>query len=485
MMAGLIFWEGSNGVRRGGHNVEKANSAKRLERIMQQRKDKIAYSIGRGESQEVLAMDVEVRAGKRGCESLAGSEWLLEEVLDRENLKKALKRVVANDGAPGIDGMTVKELPEYLKVYWLAIKEKLLAQTYKAKPVRRVEIPKPDGGVRKLGIPCAVDRFIQQALLQVLQKYWDPTFSEKSFGFRPGKNAHQAVSVAQLHVKRGASWVVDVDLASFFDRVNHDRLMMKVKERVKDERIVRLIQSYLRAGVMEGGLVKPSTEGTPQGGPLSPLLSNLVLDELDREMTRRGHRYVRYADDANVYVRSKKAGERVMISMTKFITGTLKLKVNEDKSAVDRPWNRKFLGFSITTQGRRRIAAKALKRFQDKVRQITRRSGGWSLKQVVSKLKPYLIGWNQYFGFAQLKTDFDHLNSWIKRKLRCIIWKQWGSFGTRYRELKRRGIKTQTAWVTSKSGHGPWRISRSPAMHQLFGVRFFSALGLPSLARAA
>lgn len=451
---------------------------------MQQRKDKIAYGSGQGETLEVPAMDAETRTGKQGGESPAGSESLLDEILERENLRKALKRVKANDGAPGVDGMTVEELPEYLKMNWSSIKQRLLAMKYKPSPVRRVEIPKPDGGIRKLGIPTVVDRFIQQALLQVLQKYWDKTFSEKSFGFRPGKSAHQAVALSQQYVKRGNRWVVDIDLAAFFDRVNHDRLMKRVKERVKDERVVRLIYAYLKTGVLEGGLVKASVEGTPQGGPLSPLLSNLVLDELDREMTLRRHRYVRYADDANVYVRSKEAGERVMKSMTRFITRTLKLKVNDDKSAVDRPWNRKFLGFSITTQARRRIAKKALECFRNKVRQITRRTAGRSIEQVVSKLKRFLIGWNQYFGFAELKADFDLLNSWIRRKLRCIIWKQWGSSGARYRELKRCGIKTQLAWINSKSGHGPWRMSRSPVVQQVLSASHFSSLGLPVLARA-
>jgi RNA-directed DNA polymerase len=439
------------------------------------------HGVGRGEAQETPVHEgAETSVEKRTAESLASNQ-LLEEVLSRGNLKKALQRVKSSGGAPGVDGMTVDELPEYLKANWAALKEQLLSGKYKPQPVRRVEIPKPDGGVRKLGIPTVVDRFIQQAFLQVLQKYWDSTFSDSSYGFRPGRSAHHAVRRAQQYIQQGYSWVVDLDLEKFFDRVNHDRLMAKVAERVKDRRVLKFLHSCLVTGVLENGLVSAIDEGTPQGGPLSPLLSNIVLDELDRELTKRGHRFVRYADDANIYVRSLKAGKRVMASIARFITKLLKLKVNEAKSAVDRPQNRKFLGFSFTKTNRRQLAAKVVQRFREKVRVLTNRTSGRSMGQVMTQLKLYLSGWLQYFGIAQSKQDFRLLDSWIKRRLRCMIWKQWGTRGKRYRELRRLGVRSYTAWVTIKSGHGPWRLSRSPAVQQVLSGAFFKALGLPSL----
>lgn len=439
------------------------------------------HGVGRGEAQETPVHEgAETSVEERTVESLASNQ-LLEEVLSRGNLKKALQRVKSNGGAPGVDGMTVDELPEYLKANWAALKEQLLSGKYKPQPVRRVEIPKPDGGVRKLGIPTVVDRFIQQAFLQVLQKYWDSTFSDSSYGFRPGSSAHHAVRRAQQYIQQGYSWVVDLDLEKFFDRVNHDRLMAKVAERVKDKRVLKFLHSCLITGVLENGLVSAIDEGTPQGGPLSPLLSNIVLDELDRELTKRGHRFVRYADDANIYVRSQKAGRRVMASVARFITKILKLKVNEAKSAVDRPQNRKFLGFSFTKTNRRQLAAKAVQRFREKVRVLTNRTSGKSMGQVMTQLKLYLSGWIQYFGIAQSKQDFRLLDSWIKRRLRGMIWKQWGTRGKRYRELRRLGVRSYTAWVTIKSGHGPWRLSRSPAVQQVLSGAFFKTLGLPSL----
>ena len=416
-------------------------------------------------------------------ESLVSKEKLLEEVLEGENLRIALRRVTSNRGSAGIDGMTVEELPEYLKQHWPGIKEALLEGKYKPQAVRRVEIPKPGGGVRKLGVPTVLDRLIQQALMQVLQGQWDKTFSEHSYGFRPGKSAHQAVAKAQQYIEQGYRWVVDIDLEKFFDRVNHDRLMSRIAKRVQDRRVLKLIRAFLDSGVMENGLVSPTREGVPQGGPLSPLLSNLVLDELDRELSRRGHRYVRYADDANLYVRSQRAGERVMQGITTFLAQKLKLKVNREKSAVDRPWNRKFLGFTFhrTRKGRntRAPAPESVKRFKDKIRVMTRRSGGRSLKQVIAQLKPYLIGWMNYFGYAEVKTPFQELDSWIRRRLRCMVWKQWGS--RRYRRLRAKGVNQYTAWVTSKSGHGPWRLSHAPAVQQALGCKFFQELGLPSL----
>src|SRR5476651_1549040 len=331
----------------------------------------------RGEAPNDLRGGTESSAGKRGTESPAITEQLMEEVCGRENCKQALKRVKANKGSPGVDGMTVHDLPGYLKQRWPAIREQLLNGTYKPQPVKRVEIPKPDGGVRKLGIPTVLDRFIQQAVMQVLQRQWNPTFSQYSYGFRPRRSAHHAVAQAQQYIAQGYGWVIDLDLEKFFDRVNHDKLMGQIAERVEDKRLLKLVRAFLNAGVMENGLVSPSGEGTPQGGPLSPLLSNLVLDELDRELERRGHRFVRYADDCNVYVCSERAGQRVMESVTRFITHTLKLKVNEKKSAVARPQERKFLGFSFTEgpEPKRTIAPKSLDRFKQRIRDITKGQG--------------------------------------------------------------------------------------------------------------
>src|SRR5215469_10622294 len=343
----------------------------------------------RSDAPKAVEKGTETLVAKRQTESLAGTERLMEEVCELENCKQALQRVKANKGSPGVDGMTVEQLPEYLKQHGLAIGEQLRNGTYQPQPVRRVEIEKPDGGgMRKLGIPTVLDRFVQQAVLQVLQKRWDPTFSEHSHGFRPGRSAKQAVHEAQQYIAEGYRWVVDLDLEKFFDRVNHDRLMAAVAERVADKRMLKLMGAFLKAGVMEDGLVSSLDEGTPQGGPLSPLLSNLVLDELDRELERRGHRFVRYADDCNIYVGSERAGQRVMGSITRFITQKLKLKVNEAKSAVARPQERKFLGFSFTgeREPRRRIAPKTLLRCKQKIRELTRRTRGISLAQMLKEL---------------------------------------------------------------------------------------------------
>src|SRR5215467_3497135 len=366
---------------------------------------KLAFPVeSRSDAPKAAEEGTETLVAKRQTESLAGTERLMEEVCELENCKQALQRVKANKGSPGVDGMTVDQLPEYLKRHGLEIGEQLRNGTYQPKPVKRVEIPKPDGnGVRKLGIPCVLDRFVQQAVLQVLQGRWDPTFSEHSHGFRPGRSAHQAVAKAQQYVGAGRRWVVDLDLEKFFDRVNHDRLMSAIARRVRDKRMLQLIRAFLQAGVMEDGLVSPVDEGTPQGGPLSPLLSNLVLDELDRELERRQHRFVRYADDCNIYVASERAGKRVMQSVTSFIRRRLKLKVNETKSAVARVQQRKFLGFSFTSGAgvKRRIAPKALLRCRRKIRELTRRTRGISLQQMVRELASYLRGWKSYFGFCE------------------------------------------------------------------------------------
>src|SRR5487761_218253 len=362
----------------------------------------------------------------RQHESPADTERLMEEVCGRENCQQALRRVKANKGSPGVDGITVCELADYLKQHWPAIREQLLSGTYRPQPVRRVEIDKPDGsGVRKLGVPTVLDRFIQQAVLQVLQQRWDRTFSDHSYGFRPGRSAHQAVARAQQYIAEGYRWVVDLDLEKFFDRVNHDRLMARIAARVSDKRVLKLIRAFLNAGVMENGLVSAVDEGVPQGGPLSPLLSNLVLDELDRELERRGHRYVRYADDCNIYVGSERAGQRVMESVTRFITHRLKLKVNQSKSAVARPGQRKFLGFSFTgeREPRRRIAPKSIARFKERIRELTHRTRGISLGQMVKEITTYLRGWLGYFGDCQTPAVLQSLDSWLRRRLRSMVWK--------------------------------------------------------------
>jgi len=437
----------------------------------------------RGEARKGLQEGTESSAGKRGMESPAIAEQLMEEVCGRENCKQALQRVKANKGSAGVDGMTVQQLPEYLKQHWPAIREQLVSGTYQPQPVKRVEIPKPEGGVRKLGIPTVLDRFIQQAVMQVLQGRWDRTFSEHSYGFRPGRSAHQAVEAAQRYIAAGYRWVVDLDLEKFFDRVNHDKLMAKIAERVSDRRLLQLIRAFLRAGVMEGGLVSATEEGTPQGGPLSPLMSNIVLDEFDRELERRGLRFARYADDSNIYVHSRRAGERVMESLRRFITTKLKLKVNEQKSAVARPWERKFLGFSFTNAGipKRRIAPKAVDRFKERVRELTRRTRGVSIERMAKELAGYFHGWIGYFGKCETPSVLRGLEEWTRRRLRSVIWKQWKRGTVRFAELRKRGVSRDLAAKTAGSAHGPWRLANSPALALALPNAYFDSLGIPRL----
>jgi RNA-directed DNA polymerase len=432
------------------------------------------------------------KGGREGSESLramsapespAGTARLMEEILDRENLKKALRRVKANKGSPGVDGMTVDQLEDYLKQHWPAIREQRLSGTYKPKPVKRVEIPKPDGGVRKLGIPTVLCRFIQQAVMQVLQGQWDPTFSDRSYGFRPGRSAHQAVAQAQRYIAEGYSWVVDLDLEKFFDRVNHDKLMAQIAKRVEDKRLLKLIRTFLNVGVMENGLVSPSVEGTPQGGPLSPLLSNLVLDALDRELELRGHRYVRYAEDSNIYVRSERAGQRVMKRVTCFITQQLKLKVNENKSAVARPQERKFLGFSFTAgpEVKRVIAPKALDRFKHRIREITRRAKGVSMATTIEELAPYMRGWRSYFGYCETPDVLLSLTRWVRLRLRAAMWRQWKTPRRRREALIELGVRSRLVSNTAGSGLGPWYLAKAKALSVGLSNAYFKSLGLPSL----
>lgn len=437
----------------------------------------------RGEAPRASGEGTEVSMAMRGDERPAGTERLMEEVIERDNVSKALQRVRSNRGAPGVDGMSVGELPGYLREHWPGIREQLVAGTYRPRPVKRVEIPKPGGGVRKLGIPTVLDRLIQQAILQVLQPRWDPTFSEQSFGFRPGRSAHQAVAQAQEYVAEGYRWVVDIDLEKFFDRVHHDLLMGRVAQRVRDKRLLKLLRAYLNAGVLENGLIGPTGEGTPQGGPLSPLLSNLVLDDLDRELERRGHRFVRYADDCNIYVRSERAGQRVMASVSRFLTRKLKLTVNRDKSAVDRASKRSFLGFSFTggERPKRRIAPEAKQRFQRRVRKLTRRGRSVNLEHRIEELGRYLTGWRQYFGFCETPSALRDLDSWIRRRLRCAVWKQWKRGRRRFAELRHRDVGKDLAAKTAGSTRGPWRISRSPALSFALPNAYLHSLGLPRL----
>jgi RNA-directed DNA polymerase len=428
----------------------------------------------------------ELPVAKPLAETPMFGETVMEVICERSNLQAALRQVRANRGSPGVDGMTVDVLPDFLREQWPTIKDRLLKGEYEPQPVRRVEIPKPGSTEpRTLGIPCVLDRLIQQAVLQVLQPRWDATFSESSYGFRPGRSAHQAVAQAQAYLQQGYAYVVDIDLEKFFDHVCHDRLMSQLARRIADKRVLKLIRAYLRAGILENGLVTVPTEGTPQGGPLSPFLSNCVLDELDKEVERRGHRFVRYADDSNIYVKSERAGRRVMESVSHFITQRLKLRVNATKSAVDKPQHRTFLGFSFTSgknPARRKLAPKAVARFKAKVRELTRRTRGISLQERIHRLARYLNGWRQYYGYCETPSVLQDLDSWIRRRLRAVQWKQWKRYKRRKAELLRLGVPEALALTTAWSAKGPWRMCHTTGVQLALPASYFDALGLPRLA---
>jgi len=438
------------------------------------------FSEDRGEALRDAEIAVEVVMAENGL----SSQSLLEEMLELSNLGDALERVKQNKGSAGIDGMTVEELPAHLAQNWSEIKTALLAGSYKPKPVKRVEIPKPTGGMRQLGIPTVLDRFIQQFVMQTLQKYLDQTFSEASYGFRPRMSAHQAVMQAQEYVRSGLRYVVDMDLEKFFDNVNHDILMGRLASRIADKRVLKLIRAYLQAGVIGNGLVSASEAGTPQGGPLSPLLSNVLLDELDKELEKRGHKFVRYADDCNIYVSSEKAGKRVMSSITRFLWNRLKLKVNQQKSKVGRPWVRKFLGFSFTLRNghKRRISSEAIKRFKGSIRTLTSRRRGNTLEQIITELGKYLKGWLGYFRLCETPSVMVKLDAWIRRKLRCLIWKRWKNSANRFSKLRAMGLSVLLAQEgTGNGSYGPWVMSKNPSIHKALSVQYFDQLGLPRL----
>lgn len=408
---------------------------------------------------------------------------LIERTLERGNMLKALQAVEANRGAAGVDGMEVKQLRGYLREHWAETKEQILKGSYEPRPVRRVDIPKAGGGTRMLGIPTVLDRLIQQAIHQILSPLWEEGFSAHSYGFRPGRSAAQAVKAAQGHIQSGKRWVVDLDLEKFFDRVNHDVLMARVARKVKDRRMLKLIRRYLESGIMQQGLVEPRTEGTPQGGPLSPLLSNILLDDLDKELEKRGHRFCRYADDCNIYVGSRRAGGRVMESLSRFLKEILKLAVNPKKSAVDRPWNRKFLGFSMTAhrECRVRVAPQAVKRFKEAMREKFREGRGRNLRAFLESLKPKLRGWASYFSVAETRNVFEDLDQWLRRKLRCMEWRKWKKPRTRMRKLIALGLDRGRARESAFNGHGPWWNAGASHMNAALPTAYFRRLGLITL----
>jgi RNA-directed DNA polymerase len=436
-----------------------------------------------GEARRAVPEVTESLVANGEAESPGRGNQVMEAVCEWSNIQQAVRRVQANQGSAGVDGMTVHQWPRHLKQHWPTIRGHLVAGRYRPQPVKRVKIPKPDGGTRLLGIPTVLDRMIQQAVLQVLQGPWDRTFSAHSYGFRPGRSAHQAVEQAQRYLADGYYWVVDLDLEKFFDRVGHDKLMATLAQRIRDKRVLKLLRAFLTAGVLDQGLVSPRSAGTPQGGPLSPLLSNIVLDELDREVERRGLRFVRYADDCNIYVRSRRAGLRVMASLTRFLVRRLSLHVNQQKSAVGLGATRAFLGFSFTAarEPKRRIAPEAIRRFKRRIRAVTRRTRGVPLVKIIGELIPYVRGWRGYFGKCQTPSVLQRLEEWVRRRLRSAIWVQWKRGLVRFTALRKRGVGQSLAARTARSVHGPWRLAQSPALTIALPKAYFDALGIPRL----
>ncbi|WP_280569716.1 group II intron reverse transcriptase/maturase [Chromohalobacter sp. 296-RDG] len=442
----------------------------------------VTHPEGQGRHPESRPVDVETVPASLSW-TKAEPDLLMEAVVDKANMARAYRKVAANKGAPGADGMTVQQLADHLKQHWPTLRERLLAGEYHPSPVRAVEIPKPKGGTRLLGIPTVSDRLIQQALLQVLTSIFDPDFSESSYGYRPGRSARQAVSAMKEHIAAGHRWVVDLDLQAFFDRVNHDLLMARVARRVHDKRVLRLIRRYLEAGMFQDDLTMPRRQGTPQGGPLSPLLANILLDDVDKELERRGHRFCRYADDMQVYVKSRRAGERVMASLSDFLENSLRLTVNRDKSAVDRPWRRGYLGYTLTRHKLPRLtfAKTSLQRLMQRVREILKRGNGRNIRRVIEEMVPVLRGWAGYFSLVDVKRPLEALDQWIRRRLRCLIWRQWKRPRTRRRNLLALGLDERRAWMSSGNGRGPWWNARASHMNQALPRKWFDRLGLMSV----
>lgn len=436
------------------------------------------------DKQKVQSKIVDLLNRESVNDELFDTSRLLEDVLERNNMLEAMYRVIRNKGSYGIDGMKTDELREHVKKTWATVKTKLLEGKYNPSPVRRVEIPKPDGGVRSLGIPTVQDRMIQQAIAQVLSKLYEPTFSESSFGFRPNRDVKNAIKQSETYINQGYKWVIDMDLEKFFDKVNHNILMGKLEKKIKDKRLLKLIRKYLESGVLINGIKVSSEEGTPQGGPLSPLLANIMLDDVDKELEKRGHKFCRYADDCNIYVKSKRAGLRVMDSITRIIENELKLKVNKDKSAVDIVSKRKFLGFSfyfVKGVAKIRIHEKSIKRFKEKVKSITNRNRGISMDLRLLKLNDSIKGWINYFGIANAKRKLLELDKWIRRRLRACIWKQWKKIRTRYRNLVKLGIDNWKAWEYANTRKGHWKISGSPILSKSLHNKYLESIGFVSL----
>ena len=447
---------------------------------LQQWKQLKLYSENQGQK-TVRDTSAEEFIASRLSESPTGQIRLMESICERSNMRRAIRRVIRNKGAPGVDGMTVRKIKRYLKRHWGKIEKALLDGAYKPRPVLQTEIPKPEGGIRLLGIPTVLDRVIQQAVAQVLTRIWDHSFSEMSFGFRPKRSQHDAIRQYREYIRLGAKYVIDIDLSKFFDRVNHDRLMARLATRIKDKRVLKLIRSFLTSGVMIAGLEEPTKEGTPQGGPLSPLLSNVVLDELDKELEKRGLRFVRYADDCVIFVRSRQAANRVMESISRFIEKKLRLKVNREKSAIDLPWKSKYLGCCVTNSRKNpkiRIHWKSIKRLKERVRVITARRRGRSLLQVIGELREFMNGWWNYFGITESFNRLRPLAHWIRRRLRAVIWKHWKNRRTRVGELLKRGVSRDFAITTGCSRKGPWRMSKVKWVHIALPDAFFTSLGL-------